>query len=70
MFFVFSVGISADGYPLVTINGENEKICYKLPIQLQEWAMTVVGMAMFGERLFPSEVIFTKNGNKYYADIL
>lgn len=69
-FNVLSVGYSKDGCPLVTIADEPENICYRLPYQLDEWAMTVSGMAMMGETLFPSEVIFTKIKNSYYADIL
>ena len=68
--YVLSVGISKEFIPLVTIASEPENICYRLPEQLSEWAMSVIGMAMMGENLFPAEVIFTKNKDKYYADIL
>ena len=69
-FYILSVGNSKEGCPLVTIADEPENICYRLPPQLGEWAMTVTGMAMMGENLFPSEVVITKNNNRYYADIL
>lgn len=69
-FYVLSVGNSKDGCPLVTIADEPENICYRLPYQLGEWAMTVTGMAMMGENFFPSEVVFTKINGNYYADIL
>lgn len=69
-FKVLSVGISKEGLPIVTIEERNENVCYRLPEQLSEWAMTAVGMATMGERLFPSEVVFTKRKNNYYADIL
>lgn len=68
--YVLSVGISKEFIPLVTIASEPENICYRLPEQLSEWAMSVIGTAMMGENLFPAEVIFTKNKDKYYADIL
>lgn len=69
-FEVVSVGISKEGQPLVTIEEENENICYRLPEQLRGWALTVVGMANMSESLFPSEVVFTKRKNDCYADIL
>lgn len=69
-FYVLSVGNSKDGCPLATIADEPENICYRLPYQLGEWAMTVAGVAMMGENFFPSEVIFTKINDNYYADIL
>lgn len=69
-FFFLSVGNSKEGFPLATIANEPENICYRLPIQLSEWAMTVVGMTMMGEKLFPVEVVITKIKDNYYADIL
>lgn len=69
-FYILSVGNSKEGCPLVTIAGEPENICYRLPPQLGEWAMTVTGMAMMVENLFPLEVVITKNKDRYYADIL
>ena len=69
-YYVLSVGNANMGTPIVTIAGAPENICYRLPDQLKDWAMTVSGMAMAGEKLFPSEVVFTRLGNQYYADIL
>lgn len=69
-FKVLSVGFTKSGCPLVTVEKKPENVCYKLPEQLGEWAMTIVGMANMGENLFPSEVIFTKINNQIYADIL
>lgn len=69
-YYVLSVGNANMGTPIVTIAGALENICYRLPDQLKDWAMTVSGMAMAGEKLFPSEVVFTRLGNQYYADIL
>lgn len=69
-FYVLSVGTSKEGVPLVTIVGEPENKCYRLPNQLSEWAITAAGMAMMGAKMFPSEVIFTKIKGNYYADIL
>ncbi|MFA9375245.1 MAG: hypothetical protein ACERKZ_00680 [Lachnotalea sp.] len=67
---VLSVGFSQKGTPTVTINENETTVCYRLPNEYSEWAMTVVGMADMGEVLFPAEVIFTKEHEKYYADIL
>lgn len=69
-FYILSVGISREGVPLVTIADKPENICYRLPKQLVEWALTAVGMSTMGEKIFPAEVIITKVGGKYFADIL
>ena len=67
---VLSVGISKEGIPLATIEESEKAYCYRLPSDLSEWAMIVVGMANMGTNLFPSEVVFTKYEGKFYADIL
>ena len=59
-----------DGNPLATIASEHENKCFRLPEQLSEWAMTVIGMANMGENLLPSEVVFSLINGRYYADIL
>lgn len=69
-FRVLSVGFTKSGCPIVTIENKPENVCYKLPEQLSEWTTTIVEMANMGEKLFPSEVIFTKINNQIYADIL
>lgn len=69
-YYVLSVGNADTSTPIVTIKGTPENMCYRLPDQLKEWAMTLSGMAMIGDNLFPAEVIFTKIGNHYFADIL
>lgn len=55
---------------LVTIEASPENLCYRLPIQLSEWAKTLVSMANAGDDLLPAEVVFTKAGNRIYADII
>ena len=70
IFVVLSVGIAKGGIPLVTVEASPENLCYRLPVQLNEWAMTLVSMANTGEDLFPAEVIFTKAENRIYADIM
>lgn len=69
-FMVLSVGFLKNSCPTVTIEKKTENVCYKLPEQLGEWALTVVGMANMGENLFPAEVVFTKINNHIYADII
>lgn len=69
-FHVLSVGTSKEFIHLVTIASEHENICYRLPNQLSDWAMTVIGMSLMGEKIFPADVIFTKIKDNYYADIL
>lgn len=69
-FVALSVGIAKGGIPLVTIEASPENLCYRLPIQLSEWAKTLVSMANAGDDLLPAEVVFTKAGNRIYADII
>lgn len=45
-------------------------MCYKLPQEYSEWAMTVVGYANMGEKLVHGEVVFSLENGKYYADIV
>lgn len=67
---VLSVGLLKDGSPLMTVEELPENVCYRLPMQLREWAITLVGMADMGANLFPSKVVFTMIDNQIYADIL
>lgn len=67
---VLSVGIDKKGNPLVTVDEGEKAICYKLPPQLHEWAMMVVGFSIVGEQLFPSKVRFSKVEGRFFADIL
>lgn len=67
---VVSVGFSNELVPMITILEEQVAKCYCLPMELSEWAMTLVGFANMGENLFPSKVVFFKVGHKYHADIL
>lgn len=67
---VLSIGFSIEGIPLATIAELEGNYCYRLPNDLSEWAMSVVGMANAGINLFPAEVVFTELNGKFYADIL
>ena len=67
---VLSVGINNVGNPLVTIEDGEEIVCYRIPDEYREWAMTIVGIASIGENLFPEIVRFYLIDGKYYADIL
>lgn len=67
---VLSIGFSNEGIPLATIAERGGNYCYRLPNTLSEWAMSVVGFANMGTNLFPAEVVFTKDNDKIYADIL
>ena len=44
---VLSIGFGNTGTPMVTIESGRETVCYKLPYEYSEWAMTVVGCAKF-----------------------
>ena len=69
-YYVLSVGFSGNGSPLVTISENEEPVCYRLPGEYSEWAMTVVDMANMGENLFPEEVVFSLVDDEYFVDIL
>ena len=67
---VLSVGFSKEMIPFVTVAETNNVKCYRLPEELSEWVMTLVGFANMGENLFPSKVMFSKTEDGLYADIL
>ena len=67
---VLSVGFSKEMIPMVTVEEVCEARCYRLPVGLSKWAVTLVGLANMGENLFPSKVVFSKIKEEYYADIL
>jgi len=67
---VLSVGFNKDMIPLMTIVEDNEIMCYRLPVELKEWVMTLVGLASMAENIFPSKILFSKANNKYFAEIL
>lgn len=67
---VLSIGFSREGIPLATIAELEGNYCYRLPNDLIEWAMSVVGLANMGINLFPAEVVFTEHNGKFYADVL
>lgn len=69
-YLVLSVEFDREGNSLATIASEPENKCFRLPEQLSEWAMTVIGMANMGENLFPSDVVFSRINDRYYVDIL
>ncbi len=65
-----AVGCSKEMIPLITIEESGNVKCYRLPIELSEWAMTLVGFANMGVNLFPSKVVFSKTKDGLHADIL
>lgn len=67
---VLSIGVSKEGIPLATVEEIDSVNCYRLPIDLAEWAMSVVGLANMGTNLFSTDVVFTKYNDRFNADIL
>lgn len=67
---VLSVGFSRDRIPLITIAEAGNAKCYRLPLELSEWATALVGFAHMGEKLFPSKVMFSKTKDRLFADFL
>lgn len=67
---VLSIGFYKNMIPMITIQEGSETKCYRIPMELSDWAMTIVGFANMGENLFPSKVVFSKTEDGCYADIL
>lgn len=67
---VLAIGFSREMIPLATVAEAKEIKCYRLPIDLAEWAMTLVEFANMGENMFPSKVMFSQTKDGCYADIL
>lgn len=67
---VLSVGTSKEGVPMITVQEQQGVNCYRLPHEMVNWAMDLVGMANKGTNLLPAEVVFRKIKGKLYADIL
>lgn len=68
-YITLSAGFSKNSIPSVTIQEQDDVICYRLPEQLAEWTMNCVALANMRSSFFPSEVIFSKNRDEYFADI-
>lgn len=69
-FVVLSVGVDQNFTPTVTILKDGESVCFRLPEELSEWACNVVGMALMGIRIFPTNVTFSKVNGMYDVEIL
>lgn len=69
-YMVLSVGFDKNRTPLITITEKGIPICYKLPKQLSEWALTVIASANIGINLFPSNVVFAKENGEIFIDII
>ena len=67
---VLSVGFDRNRIPLITIDNRGVCECYRLPKQLFEWSLTMLTLANAGENPFPSKVIFTRQNNQYFAEVL
>ena len=67
---VLSVGISRGPIPMITIQKNNNVECFQLPLELLNWALTVIKTSQDGFNFFPCNVTFSKSKNRYYADIL
>lgn len=70
-FIVLSVGMFGKlEKPCVTILENDEPICYLLPDELAEWAITVISVANIGQNLFPATVEFGIINKQFYAEII
>ena len=67
---VLSVGVSKEGIPMITVREQNGVNCYRLPSEMANWAMDLLGLANMGTNLLPAEVSFRRVKGKLYADIL
>ena len=66
---VLSVGFSHKHTHLATIQETEGAICYRLPDWYEDWCMYCVYLAKSGEKIFPSDVVFSLIDGKYSADI-
>ena len=55
---------------MVTILKDGETVCFRLPVELSDWASGVVGMANMGINRFPAKVTFSNVNGDYNAVIL
>lgn len=70
IYHVLSVGFFKERIPNITIEINSEILCYRLPIDLIDWALSCVGKASIGINDFPSDVLFSHKDDKYYTEIL
>lgn len=69
-YLVLNAGFSSEFTPTVTIQEGDSVNCYRLPKKFLEWSNHCVAMANVGMNIFPAEVIFSKEGDEYFADVL
>lgn len=69
-YHVLNVGVSKQFIPTIDIKENGLVSCYRIPEELTEWAMTNVGIASRGEKVFPSDVVFSRRGKKYFVDFV
>ena len=67
---VVNAGMDANGVPTITIKEDDKYMCYRIPEQLKDWVVTIMSLKNMGLDMFPARVRFTKNANKWYADLL
>lgn len=69
-FKVLTVGIRKSMVPSMTIMEGNKAVCFLIPNQLTDWVVACIGYANMNQNPFPANVMLTKNGDDYYANIL
>lgn len=69
-FDVLAVGMDSSGNPLATIKKDNKVVCYRIPDEYSEWALTMIGFSNMGIKFFPGKVNFSFQNGKYYVDLL
>lgn len=67
---VVNACLDANGLPTITIKEDGEYRCYRIPEQLKDWVETLMAFKNMGQDMFPSKVRFTKQSNKWFADLL
>ena len=66
--YVLSVGLSGSRKPIATIQDQEGAVCYILPDWYKDWCETCMAMSVSGMKMFPSNVTFSKQGDRYFAD--
>ena len=67
---VLAVGVSMSGKPIADIKEDDGVILYILPDWYVDWCSRCVYQSQLGYTLFPSEVEFTRQGDRYAVDFL
>lgn len=67
---VLSAGVFMDSVPLITVQENDKKICYRIPDDYLDWINMCMTLASMNIYLFPCKVMFNYVDDEYFANIL